>query len=108
MSGNVPATRYPGEVVTLGGRDFVVPAMSLGMLKRHRNLLENIESMQPFDALEGVVALVHDALCRNYPDITREEVEDLIDFDNAPMVLQVTARASKLVGKPIPEPTPAT
>lgn len=94
--------KYHGEEITLGDRMFVLPPMSLGAIKRHRDLLENIGSMNPLAAVEGIASLVHAALSRNYPEITLEEVEDMVDLSNAQKIIESITRVSGLVGKANP------
>jgi len=77
-----------GATITLGRRAFVVPPLNLGRIKKLQDDLA-ILAMVPQDAtrfephqLEAAITIIHSALTRNYPDLTREEVEDVVDMGN--------------------------
>jgi hypothetical protein len=65
-----------GREIELGGTVYIVPPLSLGALER----LEDRLKMAPTPGL--IVDVVTASLTRNYPDITRERVAELVDTDN--------------------------
>jgi len=75
--------KIDGVTMKLGGEDYVIPPLNFRQLK---NLYPVIEGMQgetdPLKRFEAVVKITHAALSRNYPEITLETVEDLIDLNN--------------------------
>jgi hypothetical protein len=78
-----------GESIRMGGDTYVVPALSLGQMKKLR---EEIETLRKKDAdeneLQGAATkVIHAALSRNYPDLILEQVESLVDLRNLPQVL---------------------
>lgn len=77
-----------GAKLILSGREFIVPPLNLGRIKKLQDELAML-AMVPQDAarfepqqLEACITVVHTALTRNYPDLTREEVEDVVDMGN--------------------------
>lgn len=77
-------------VVLADGRTYLVPPFTLGQLAEHKGLVEHLRA--PFlymgqddhrEKLERLVDALHVALARNYPDLTREQVLDLVDMRNA-------------------------
>lgn len=80
-----------GQKLNLGGRDFIVPPLNIKALRilgpRFNQLQKIADSgdlaeMFNGDNLDTLVDVVHAAIVRNYPDVTREEMEDLIDLAN--------------------------
>ncbi len=89
----------PGITVAMGGQDWTVPPLTLGQLRRLmpqvRQLTEIGAEMD--EAQIGIlVEIVTAALERNYPDITAETVENLLDLGNAGAVLSAVLTGSGL------------
>jgi|SRR5271166_1953394 len=89
----------PGVTVAMGGQDWLVPPLTLGQLRRLmpkvRQLTEIGSSMG--EAQIGVlVEIVASALQRNYPDVTTDKVENLLDLGNASAVLNAVLTGSGL------------
>jgi len=82
------AVRQPildGATINLGGRDFIVPALSLKLIRKLRPKLQQLSAMSemPTDEdVSNVAAIAHEALKRNYPNLELDYVEDLIDLRN--------------------------
>ena len=89
----------PGVVVAMGGRDWLVPPLTLGELRR---LMPMVRQLTEIGASMGeaqitvLVEIVTAALQRNYPDVTLEEVENLLDLGNAASVLNAVLTGSGL------------
>ena len=104
----------PGVAVAMGGHDWLVPPLTLGELRR---LMPKVRQLTEIGAAMGeeqiavLVEIVTAALRRNYPDVTPEEVENLLDLGNAAPVLNavLTGSGLKLGGTPAGEaPAPGT
>jgi hypothetical protein len=87
----------PGVTIALGGRDWLVPPLTLGQLRRLmpkvRQLTEIGASMGE-EQIEVLVEIVATALQRNYPDTTADMVENLLDLGNAGAVLNAVLTGS--------------
>ena len=87
----------PGVTITMGGRDWVVPPLTLGQLRR---LMPRVRQLTEIDAsmselqIGVLVEIVAAALQRNYPDATAEMVENLLDLGNAGTVLNAVLTGS--------------
>jgi hypothetical protein len=81
-----PKTMIEGTSVRLSGRDLMIPPLTLGQVKRLTPLIEKIavqgENLGGPEALDACVEVIHAAIKRNYPDMTKDEVEDLVDLRN--------------------------
>jgi hypothetical protein len=97
----------PGTVVALGGEEFVVPPLSLMQVSAFLPRIRQIASLDPTqmgDAqLKTLIEVVTAALQRNYPELTKEKVEDILDLGNALPVLNAILGGNKL---PAMEPKP--
>lgn len=87
-----------GQNLKLGKTEYVVPPLNL---KAMRRLLPRITALKtvglPSDEdLGTVVEVVHAALARNYPEITKWEVEDNLDIVNMKKALSIVLGQSGL------------
>lgn len=89
----------PGIEITMGGRDWVVPPLTLGQL---RQLLPKLRQLSSIGAAMGeeeigvLGEVVAAAMSRNYPEVTAASVEDLVDLGNAREVLAAILEGSGL------------
>ncbi|QDD62647.1 hypothetical protein EJD96_00060 (plasmid) [Herbaspirillum seropedicae] len=91
-----------GAQVKMGGKEWVIPALSLGQIKRLAPKIEslaNMSNMLTSDQVSNVCEIVHAALKRNYPDVTIEEVEDMVDMGNMRQVIQTVMGQAGLVAR---------
>lgn len=67
-----------------GGRVYLVPPLSLGALEVLQERLIALPTLSATDlvAVRTVIEATHVALRRNYPEITREEVAEMVDVSN--------------------------
>jgi hypothetical protein len=92
----------PGVTIAMGGRDWLVPPLTLGQLRR---LMPKVRQLTEIGARIGeeqigvLIELVTAALQRNYPDTTENEVESLLDLGNAANVLNIILTGSGLKPK---------
>ena len=93
------AEMIPGVMVAMGGQDWTVPPLTLGQLRR---LMPKVRELTAIGAQMGetqigvLVEIVAAALQRNYPDLTTETVENLLDLGNAGAVLNAVLTGSGL------------
>jgi hypothetical protein len=89
----------PGVTIAMGGRDWLVPPLTLGQLRR---LMPKVRQLTDIGASMGeaqigvLVEIVATALQRNYPDATAEMVENLLDLGNSSAVLNAVLTGSGL------------
>jgi hypothetical protein len=89
----------PGVAVAMGGQDWVIPPLTLGQLRR---LMPKVHQLTEIGASMGeaqigvLVEIVAAALQRNYPELTTDTVENLLDLGNAGAVLNAVLTGSGL------------
>jgi hypothetical protein len=89
----------PGVTIVMGGRDWLVPPLTLGQLRR---LMPKVRQLTEIDASMGetqisvLIEIVAAALQRNYPEATADMVENLLDLGNASAVLNAVLTGSGL------------
>ncbi len=94
----------PGAPMQIGDREFVVPPLTLGQLRRLMpkvKQLTNIGAEMSEAHIGDLVEIVTAAVQRNYPEVTAEVMENLLDLGNAGNVLTevLTAAGLKLRGE---------
>jgi hypothetical protein len=98
----------PGVAVAMAGQDWLVPPLTLGQLRR---LMPKVRELTEIGASMGeaqiavLVEIVTVALQRNYPDVSADQVENLLDLGNASVVLNAVLTGSGLKprGTPVGE-----
>jgi hypothetical protein len=95
-----------GVQIRMGGREFLVPPLNLKTIRRLEPKLANLSTVNPSDPsnLDDVVEIVHAALSRNYPDLGRDEIEDLLDMGNLNEVIVAIMGISGLKKKSTIDP----
>ena len=89
----------PGVTIAMGGRDWLVPPLTLGQLRR---LMPKVRQLSEIGGSMGdaqisvLVEIVAAAMQRNYPEATVEVVENLLDLGNASVVLNAVLTGSGL------------
>lgn len=71
--------RFAGVDVVLGGRTFVLPPMSLGIVEKFQARIDTFLKGTETNAIGLMIDVMHACLRRNYPELTRDEVGDLLD-----------------------------
>jgi hypothetical protein len=95
----VTAPAHEGARLVLGGREWIVPPLTLRQLRRLQPMFATLGRIGPIMAVEQIDALIEitqAALSRNYPDITGDALADLIDLGNAAGVIRAIAGVSGL------------
>ena len=79
-----------GALVKMGGKDWTVPALTF---KQVRTLLPKLTTI-PANAvvltpeqMEVVTEVIHAAVSRNYPEITPDDIDDMLDLRNVQTIL---------------------
>jgi hypothetical protein len=80
------APRVPGVTISFSGRELVVPPLRVGDIKDILPAIRRISApltgppMERFEQLDDYVDVIHVALKRNYPELTRDELLEITDF----------------------------
>lgn len=102
--------KHKGIPVVLGEQTFIVPPLALGALEQLQDRVASFNGdIRDAAQVATVIDAGHAALKRNYPEITREEVADLIDVGNMAEVFEAVMDVSGLKRKALasgeaPEP----
>ncbi|WP_107812814.1 hypothetical protein [Neisseria sicca] len=92
--------RIKGVTVELNGTNYVIPPIALGALEQLQERIGTFDgNVQDVKQISTVIDCAHAAMRRNYPDMTREEVADLIDIGNMNEVFAAVMDVSGLKRK---------
>lgn len=75
----------PGKEIPFGRFKLIMPALSLKQVRQMTPLLSTIASSANGatpDDLGPMCDVIHAALVRNYPDILRADLDDMVDLNN--------------------------
>jgi hypothetical protein len=89
-----------GVRIKMGREERVVPPLSLGQLRRLQNDIKLVGEIEDGkiseDRMNAAVRIIHAALSRNYPDLTIEKVEEMVDLGNIAQIIAAVAGVSGL------------
>lgn len=89
-------TKFKGIPTTLGDKTFVVPPLSFRALQELQDRLASFNGGVDPESVALVVDATFMSLKRNYPDITREELLDVLDVGNMQEVMEAVMDVSGL------------
>lgn len=105
------AAPVAGQPVVLGGREYTVPPLSLFHVRHFANQLKTLDlsgGMDP-EKLDLITQVVHAAMKRNYPDISQDQLLELLDLGNVYRVFEAVMGVSGFepakAGEPVGELT---
>jgi hypothetical protein len=98
----------PGVEIELAGKKYILPPLTAGQLRKGilAKMKENdelVDKGQYYEALNVKSAIIAEALRRNYPHITDEDVEDMLDLRNYEKAWEVILGGSGLRTKAFQE-----
>lgn len=94
--------KIKGLPVVLGGDTYIVPPIALGALEQLQERITSFTGdVTDLKQVATVIDAAHSALKRNYPDMTRDQVADLIDVGNMADVFEAVMDVSGLKRKGI-------
>jgi hypothetical protein len=79
----------PGVTIEIGGREWTVPPLTLGQIRRLGAAIATLGTDRPLldgETVGAIVTVVTAAMQRNYPDLTEDAVAELLDMATAPAV----------------------
>ncbi len=96
---NTTNVKILGVKVKIGGEEFVVPPLNLKSLRNMQDRLANFKGGFDPASTEIVIDAAHAALLRNYPEITKEWLEENLDVANMQDVMESVMDSSGLKRK---------
>jgi hypothetical protein len=99
--------KHAGITLVLGGKEYVVPPLSLGAWEQMQERMTAFtgdlsDKSQVATAIDATLA----ALKRNYPDMTRDELGEILDIGNMVDVVGAVMDVSGARRKKLQEPAP--
>lgn len=88
--------KIKGIPLPLGGTTYIVPPLNLGTLERLQERLANFTGGVDQESVSTVLDAAHSALLRNYPDLTRDQVAEVVDVANMAEVMEAVMDVSGL------------
>jgi hypothetical protein len=88
-----------GKKIKLGGAEYTVAPLTFRQLRTLQPQLDKLTTLNAVpsrEQMDAVLDIVHAALLRNHPDVTRDGVEDLVDLGNLSAVVQAVMGVSGL------------
>ena len=100
-----------GIKVKLAGRDFTVPSLNMKgirllgpkLVALTENLQNGAKVMDP-GTIGDMLEIIHAAMVRNYPELTMDELEDMVDLSNLEPLFSAVCGQSNLKQKDADDP----
>lgn len=101
------APKHAGTEIAMGGTKWIVPPLNLRLIREHREKIKSLKvglTAQDggLDQMEIMLDIIHGAMLRNYPNVTRPEVEEMVDVVNVGAIMQAILNMSGLVPRASP------
>jgi hypothetical protein len=96
---NSARPKFAGRQVTLGGVEYTVPPINVRALKELAPQLArtaNLTGMPTLTQWDDVIDVFLAAFQRNYPEMSRGELEELVDMENFLTITQTVMGVSGL------------
>ena len=90
---------YRGVPVFMAGRTYIVPALSLRQFEENTEALTSPIEGKALDVFKRSVPIIGLALRRNYPEITDDDLFDMLDLESFSTVMRAVQNASGM--KPV-------
>jgi dihydroxyacetone kinase DhaKLM complex PTS-EIIA-like component DhaM len=88
-----------GVKMDLGGKTYIVPPLSLGAIEAMQERISNFAGGTRLESVGTVIDALHSALLRNYPDISRDQVANMVDLGCMQEVMEAVMDVSGLKRK---------
>lgn len=93
---------YEGVPITIAGKEWIIPALNLSAIKRLRTKIDSLASIAMSvnitdEQIDTFVEIIHTALVRNYPDVTIEDVCNMVTFANVTPIISAVMGVSGFI-----------
>lgn len=101
-----------GQQVNIGGTEYTVPPLNLRLFFEHKDNINVLTHPGAHDIVEytnAAIAVLHDCLKRNYPDVSRDSLLDGVEYPDLPRLVGVIFGQSGFTSRPLeatPTPSP--
>ena len=87
------------------GQEYIIPALSLGALQVYGERIAKVDGrfLEEPSQLDTILTVALAAINRNYPEMTRSDLEELVDISNVMAVWQCVMDAGGLKRKALEE-----
>lgn len=91
-----------GVKIKIGDAEYTIPPLNFKAIKRLQTEIAKMADIQvgatiTAEQLDAMVCIVHSALVRNYPDMTEDQVAEIVDLGNAGTIIQAIMGVSGFV-----------
>lgn len=104
----------PGKTLVISGALVFMPPMRLRDLKAvasdgslqkidvlaRRNIDDAFDPAEFEEGMKAAVSIIHHAMRRNYPQLTKDEIDDFLDVGNMPAIMEAVLAANGLESRP--------
>lgn len=88
---------FPGQEYDFGVEKLIIPSLSLYSVKKLEGEFLKLNDYAGDKQVEVMLDIIQESLQRNYPDFSRERLEQYLDLRNIKEVIEIVIRLSGLV-----------
>jgi hypothetical protein len=82
-----------GIKIMLAGEERIVPPLALGPLEMLQDRISKVTNLASGDGVKLVLDVAFYAMRRNYPDITREDIGEMVGLENLDDIMKAALDA---------------
>jgi hypothetical protein len=90
------APKFDGVTVKVGGVEYIIPPLNLKQIKKFQPELESIAKKTVVELLDFTSQILYSTLSRNYPEITQDQCDEMVDVKNVGTWMQAITAQSGL------------
>ncbi len=90
-----------GEEIEIGGEAFIMPPCNFSGMIKYLALAEKLPTATYLEQMDLLADMILIPLNRNYPDLTKERLKDLLDSNGANRAIGAIVRMSGLKKNPM-------
>lgn len=99
MNAHTEATKLqpgvPGKAMNLAGSEYIIAPLNLRQLEELGDVIDGVNKLVTLrDVSRAALALAHASLSRNYPEITKAKVAEIVDVGNMRDVIETVLTTS--------------
>ena len=91
-----------GTIVKMGEGEYTIAPLTFKQLRTLQpkiDLISKMDGTPTPEQMDAVVDIIHASVTRNHPDVTKDQIDDVLDLGNVQLAMASVMGASGMVKK---------